>query len=169
MLQTIRDRLTGWVATIVILVIGVALIITFGNMDTNIVGNTFAARVNGEEIPAIEFREVLQNQEQRLQATYGGEIPEALRAELADGVLESLMRQRLIKQYTEYTGYRVSDQVVADSIRAIPAFQLGGEFSNVSYEAMLASQGLTLIAFEQDQRSALKVRQLQEGIIKSAF
>jgi peptidyl-prolyl cis-trans isomerase D len=169
MLQTIRDRLTGWVATIVILVIGVALIITFGNMDTNVVGNTFAARVNGEEIPAIEFREVLQNQEQQLQAAYGGEIPDTLRAELADGVLESLMRQRLIKQYVKHTGYRVSDQVVADYIRAISAFQLGGEFSNVSYEALLVSEGLTPIAFEQDQRSALEVRQLQEGIINSAF
>ncbi len=169
MLQTIRDRLTGWVATIIILVIGVALVITFGNMETNAVTNTFAARVNGEEIPAIEFREIFQNQEQQLQATYGSEIPDALRAELADGVLESLMRQRLIKQYTKFTGYRVSDQVVADSIRAIPAFQLGGEFSSVSYEALLASEGLTPIAFEQDQRSALEVRQLQDGIINSAF
>ncbi len=169
MLQTIRDRLTGWVATIVILVIGVALVITFGNMDTSAVANSFAARVNGEEIPAIEFREVLQNQEQQLQATYGSEIPDALRAELVDGVLESLMRQRLIKQYTKYTGYRVSDQVVADSIRAISAFQLGGEFSNVSYEALLASEGLTPTAFERDQRSVLEVRQLQEGIINSAF
>ena len=169
MLQTIRDRLTGWVATIVILIIGVALVITFGNMDTSAVANSFAARVNGEEIPAIEFREVLQNQEQQLQATYGSEIPDALRAELVDGVLESLMRQRLIKQYTKYTGYRVSDQVVADSIRAIPAFQLGGEFSNVSYEALLASEGLTPTAFERDQRSVLEVRQLQEGIINSAF
>ena len=169
MLQTIRDRLTGWVATIIILVIGVALVITFGNMETNAVTDTLAARVNGEEIPAIEFREIFQNQEQQLQATYGSEIPDALRAELADGVLESLMRQRLIKQYTKFTGYRVSDQVVADSIRAIPAFQLGGEFSSVSYEALLASEGLTPTAFEQDQRSALEVRQLQDGIINSAF
>ena len=169
MLQTIRDRLTGWVATIIILVIGVALVITFGNMDTNIVANSFAARVNGEEISTVEFRDVLQRQEQQWQTTYRGEIPESLRVEIADGVLESLMRQRLINQYAKYTGYRVSDQVVADYIRAIPAFQLGGEFSSTSYDALLASQGLTPTAFERDQRSALQVRQLQEGIVNSAF
>ena len=169
MLQTIRERLTGWIAGIIIGVIGLALVIGFGNMEMSSVADTFAARVNGEEIPTIEFREVLQNREQQLQATYGGEIPVALRVELADGVLESLMRQRLIKQYTKDTGYRVSDEVVADSIRALPAFQLGGEFSNLSYEALLASEGLTPIAFEQDQRSVLEIRQLQEGIINSAF
>lgn len=169
MLQTIRERLTGWVATIIILVIGLALVISFGNMNTSIVANTFAARVNGDEILTFEFRDALQNQEQQWQAAYRSEIPDSLRNELADAVLESLVRQRLIKQYAKYTGYGVSDRVVADYIRATPAFQLGGEFSTASYEALLASQGLTRTTFELDQRSALRVRQLQEGIINSAF
>ena len=124
MLQTIRERLTGWVATIIILVIGLALVISFGNMNTSIVANTFAARVNGDEILTFEFRDALQNQEQQWQAAYRSEIPDSLRNELADAVLESLVRQRLIKQYAKYTGYGVSDRVVADYIRAIPAFQL---------------------------------------------
>ncbi|SVE36439.1 uncharacterized protein METZ01_LOCUS489293, partial [marine metagenome] len=143
MLQTIRDRLTGWIATIIIVVIGLALVISFGNMNTSSVGNTFAARVNGYEIPAFEFRDVLQNQEQQWQAAYGVEIPDSLRIEIAKEVLESLVRQRLLKQYSEYNGYGVSDRVVADYIRAVPAFQLGGEFSTASYESLLSSQGLT--------------------------
>lgn len=169
MLQTIRDRLTGWVATIIILVIGVALVISFGNMNTSSVANTFAARVNGDEIPTFEFRDVLQNQEQQWQAAYGVEIPDSLRIEIAKEVLEALVRQRLLQQYSENNGYGVSDPVVADYIRAAPAFQLGGEFSTVSYESLLSSQGLTRTTFEEDQRLALQVRQLQEGIINSAF
>ena len=169
MLQTIRDRLTGWVATIIILVIGVALVISFGNMNTSSVANTFAAQVNGDEIPTFEFRDVLQNQEQQWQAAYGVEIPDSLRIAIAKEVLESLVLQRLLKQYSENNGYGVSDRVVADYIRAAPAFQLGGEFSTVSYESLLSSQGLTRTTFEEDQRLALQVRQLQEGIINSAF
>ena len=36
MLQTIRDRLTGWVAVAILLIIALALVVTFGNMNSDV-------------------------------------------------------------------------------------------------------------------------------------
>ena len=51
MLQSIRNRLTGWVAIGFIILIGVPLALTFGTGDLTTGGSNYAARVNGEEIP----------------------------------------------------------------------------------------------------------------------
>ncbi|MGI9308239.1 MAG: peptidyl-prolyl cis-trans isomerase, partial [Gammaproteobacteria bacterium] len=66
-------------------------------------------------------------------------------------------------------GYRIGDQAVAEHIRAIPQFQVGGEFSELGYKSLLDSQGISALLFESEQRDALAARQFQEGIVNSSF
>lgn len=169
MLQTIRERLTGWVAAAVILVIGLALVVSFGNMSTDATGVNFAARVNGEDIPLLEFRQVYQNQLQRQQELLRGEFSPALERQLKQNVLEGMIQNRVLAQYAYERGYRVSDQQLAQFISTVPAFQVGGAFSRESYIATLASQGLTPEVFEAEQRRQMAIAQLQNGIVSSAF
>jgi peptidyl-prolyl cis-trans isomerase D len=169
MLQTIRERLTGVVAFFIIAIIAVALVISFGNMDAGIGTGRFAARVNGEDIPLLDYRQVYQNQLIRQQELYQGELPAELEAQLQRNVLEGMVRNRLVGQYVRDHGYRVGDQQVAAYIRSLPAFQVGGEFSSQSYIATLSSQGLTPEIFERDQRVNLEISQLQNGLVESAF
>ncbi|MAB62403.1 MAG: hypothetical protein CMK67_04605, partial [Pseudoalteromonas sp.] len=43
MLQTIREKLTGWFAIIILGAIALTLVITFGNIDTGFTGASTAA------------------------------------------------------------------------------------------------------------------------------
>jgi peptidyl-prolyl cis-trans isomerase D len=169
MLQTIRDRLTGTVAVVFLLLIGVALVVSFGNMSTDVASANVAAVVNGEEIPMIRFREVYQDQLARQQENLQGEVPEFLQVQLQRNVLEGLVRNRVLAQYASDRGYRVDDQRVAAYIRSRPAFQVNGEFSQQSYIALLSSEGISPEAFENDQRTALEIGELQAGIVSSNF
>ena len=49
------------------------------------------------------------------------------------------------------------------------AFKVGGQFSKPAYDATLAAQGISPMAFEQEQQSLLAVSQLQQGLEESSF
>ena len=169
MLQTIRDKLTGWVAIIVILIIGLALLISFGNMNMDAATGQFAARVNGDEIAMLEYREAFQAQLLRQQEAFQGELPAPLQEQLQRNVLEGLVQQKVLAQFIDEEGYRVDDQRVAAFIRNQPAFQVGGEFASQAYIALLANQGLTPELYEERTRRALQINQVQTGLLESAF
>ena len=169
MLQTIRERFTGVVALLVIGAIGLTLVISFGNMDAGVATGSFAARVNGEEIPVQEFQRAWQTELLRQQERIQGELPAELQTQIQRTVLDRMVANRLVAQYARDEGYRVDNQRVAAMIRSVPNFQVGGEFSRDSYIAVLASQGLTPDEFERDQRLQLEISQLQNGLLASSF
>lgn len=169
MLQVIREKFTGPIAFAVIGAIGITLVISFGNMDTGGATGTFAAEVNGEEIPILDYQRVVQNELVRQQEAFQGEYPEAMQDQLERNVLESLIRNEVLTQYVRDRGYRVNAERVKNFIRSQSVFQVGGEYSYESYVAVLSSQGLTPERFERDQQAALEVGQLENGIVGSAF
>lgn len=169
MLQTIRDRLTGWVAVVFLGLIGLTLVVSFGNMTTDVASANVAATVNGEEIPMIRFRDVYQEQLVRQQEAFQGELPEFLQQQLQRNVLEGLVREQVMAQYTSDSGYRADDQRLAAYIRSLPAFQLDGEFSQQSYIALLSSNAIAPEEFERQQRTVLQIGELQGGVVSSDF
>jgi peptidyl-prolyl cis-trans isomerase D len=169
MFQTIREKLTGWVAIAVIAVIGIPLVISMGNMDAGSTGSNLAARVNGEEISKVEFDRVFRSQLLAQQQSLRGELPAGAEDQLKRNVLDSLVLTRAITQYAESAGYRVGDDRVAEHIRQLPVFQVGGKFSRPAYEGALATQGIAPATFETEQRQLLAVSQLQDGLAASAF
>ena len=62
MLQKIRDRFTGIAAVAIVGAIGLAMTITLVERRTFTGSGNFAARVNGEEIPLTDYRQVAQRQ-----------------------------------------------------------------------------------------------------------
>ena len=48
MLQTIRERLTGWVAVVILGLVALTLVLTFGAIDTGFTAAGTAATVNGK-------------------------------------------------------------------------------------------------------------------------
>jgi len=169
MLEAIRTHLTGWVATVILGVIALALVISFGNMDSGVNPESVVAEVNGEKIFIADYRQTLDAQIQRYQEASGQELPPALKAQLGKTVLDGMINNRLLLQYVDESGYRISDSMVAASIRSIPAFNVDGEFSQQTYEALLLSQGLNPQAFERLRRRALETEQFQQSIAGTAF
>jgi len=176
MLQTIHDKITGWIAGIVILLIAVPFM--FWGIDVGFGAANYAAKVDSDylpfwrpatKIPLQEVSRAYQNQLARLQKAYGGDVPPEQRAELQDRLLESYIRNEILNQRTSALGYRVSDAEVLKSYEEIPQFQIDGKFSQDVATRLLQSQGISPAAFEADQRRELQVSQLQDGIAVSAF
>lgn len=169
MLQNIRDRFTGVLAVVIIGAIAVALTITLVDTATITRTGTFAARVNGEDIPMADYRQVYEaNLAQQQQATRAELSPELV-DQLRRNVIEGMIRNRVVAQYVRDNGYRVSDQGVIAHIQAMPVFQIDGKFSRDSYLAALAGQAISTTTFENEQRATLEIRQLQDGVVESSF
>jgi len=74
MLQNIREKLQGWLAVGMLLAIGIPLALSFVSTDFTVTGSGFAARVNGEEIPKVDFERVYQNRLVAEQEAAKGEL-----------------------------------------------------------------------------------------------
>jgi peptidyl-prolyl cis-trans isomerase D len=168
MLQRIHDSLGKWIVVIVLGLIAFSFI--FWGVDFGLTGvTTFAAKVNGEDVPVTEFDRALQERQNQYQQIYRTELPEDVRRELRRAVVEDLVRETALKQRVDEQGYRASDERLTQSIRDIAAFQVAGEFSLDVYRGQLANAGLTPTAFEELQRESLAIGDLQSGIADSTF
>jgi peptidyl-prolyl cis-trans isomerase D len=169
MLERIRERLQGPVAIAIIVIIAVPLAVTFGNMDAGTSGSNTAADVNGEPIVKAEFQRVVQSEIASREQTRRDQIPEAEQQEIRKQALDQLVRNRVVTQFVRDSGFRVGNLQLADHIRKMQAFQVGGAFSQPGYESALAGQGLSKDQFEEEQRAFLSLTQLQDGLLQSAF
>jgi len=169
MLQTIREKLTGWAAIAVILVIGVPLVLSFVGGDYTFTGSRFAARVNGEDIPAVEYQRAYQNRLLAEQQAARDELTKDVEQRLKQEALDGLVLNRVINQYVRDAGFRVTPSRVIDRVRNMDVFKVGGQFSRPAYDAALAAQGISPAAFEQEQQSILAASQLQQGLEESSF
>ena len=169
MLQNIREKLQGGFAVAMLLAIGVPLALTFVNSDFTATGSGFAARVNGEDIPAVDFQRVYQNRLVAEQQAAKGELPPEAQEQLKRQSLDGLVLNRVVTQYVRNTGFRVSSAQVIDYVRSLPVFQVGGQFSKLVYDNILSTQGISPTAFEKEQQSLLALRQLQDGLVESSF
>ena len=169
MLQTIREKFTGWIAALIIGAISVALVISFGNMNQTPLEDDVVITVNDKEITLIDYREEYTSQLLQFQEVFGNEIPESLEFTIQESATENLIMKTLLNDYVDAQGYRVSPEYVAELITANPNFQLGEGFNRENYQAILTSQGISQSQYEQDLRIQLQIDQLRRGLIESSF
>lgn len=167
MLQQFREGAGRWVAVIILGLIAVAFI--FWGVNPTIMGTTFAAKVNGEDVSLAEFERQVQDQQTQYQELYRLEISDDLRRELRLQVLERLVRNEALAQRVGSEGYAISNERLTETIRSRPEFQVDGEFSFQVYQSMLTYQGLSMSLFEEQQRGQLQLLELQNGVASSAF
>jgi peptidyl-prolyl cis-trans isomerase D len=176
MLQTIHDKITGWVAGIVIAPIALAFI--FWGINVGFGTKTYAAKVASSDwpwwkaspkIPVEEVRRAYQNQLAQYQQQLRKDVPADLRTELQQNLLEAFIRNEILTQHSTSLGYRVSDAQVLKSYEEIPQFQIDGKFSAEAAKRLLEGQGMSLATFEAEQRRSLQNAQLQNGLAVSAF
>src|SRR5688572_9258483 len=127
MLQNIGDKIKGtgegggrahrWVWY---LIIGVLALVFFAWGPTTVVDLSFgqsdyAAKVNGEKIPAAELNDQWQRQLPELSAAFGGELSEEQRTEFQRQLVADAVRRVATAQHARKIGLKVSD---ADAGRA---------------------------------------------------
>ncbi|HVJ30780.1 MAG TPA: SurA N-terminal domain-containing protein [Gammaproteobacteria bacterium] len=169
MLQKIHDSFGRWVIVVILGLIAFTFIFWGVGNDFVSGGSQFAAKVNGDTIPMLEFDRTLQQRQNQYQQIYRTELPEDVRRELRRTVIEQLVQQTTLKQRVEEQGYRASNERVSQAIRDIAAFQVDGEFNFQQYQGLLANNSLSPAMFEAQQREELEVGDLTDGIALSSF
>lgn len=167
MLQTIRDKITGWVAGIFLGAI--AVVFVFWGIDFQSSSGNFAAKVDGERIPVETVRRAWQQRQSQLQQMLRNELPPEMAKAQQTALLDQYIQQTLLTQRANEFGYRVSDEALAKRVMEIPQFQVDGKFSQDRYNALLRSNGTTETRFEADLQAELLLQQLQNAVVDSAF
>lgn len=167
MLQTIRDKITGWVAGLFLGAIGIVFV--FWGIDFQSGADTFAAKVDGERIPAETVRRAWQQRQSQLQQMLRNELPPEMAKAQQTALLDQYIQQTLLTQRANDLGYKVSDEALAKRVMEMPEFQVDGKFSADRYNGLLRANGLTEARFEADLQAELLLQQLQSAVIDSAF
>ncbi|HEY4367230.1 MAG TPA: SurA N-terminal domain-containing protein [Steroidobacteraceae bacterium] len=167
MLQTIRDGTSGWVAKFFLGAIAVVFVFWGLNFESSTA--TFAAKVDGEKIPVETVQRAWQQRQSQLQQMMRGELPPELVKQQQQALLDEFVRTHLLTQRANEFGYRVSDEELARQITEFPELQVDGKFSRDRYAMLLRQQGRTEPQFERELRGDLAIRQIQSGVVDSAF
>ncbi len=166
-MKIFRETAGRWIAGVILALIAVSFV--FFGVDFSLTGQTFAARVNGEEIPRQLYQQELQATQNQYQQLYQTELTEDLAQQLRRSVIERMIQGEALRQRVADLGYRVSDERLSEYIRSIDAFNVGGEFSMDVYRALLRNQGMSTTGFEAEQRAQLALQDLQTGVAASSF
>jgi peptidyl-prolyl cis-trans isomerase D len=193
MLQKLRDKTSGWIATVVL---GL-LIIPFAFVGVNEYatggGDDSVATVKAppawwssapawwpvsmlwqeETVGLQEFRDRFElartNQRQALDDAFDPREFETQENKLQ--VLQQLVDEKVLMLNSRRTGVVVGDVAVRDAIASEPAFQVEGKFDPARYALMLSSQtpAMTPARFEQEQRDRMQMALIPQAIAESDF
>ncbi len=167
MLQKIHDKLTGWLAYLILGAI--AMVFVFWGINWSLGAPDYAAKVNGQTIPVNEVREAYQEQLAKLDRQANGSVDEAARAALKKQVIEGFVANEALITRVDSLGYRVSDADVLAAESQIPAFQVAGKFDEAHAVALLKAEGRSIPQIEQMIRRQIQLRQLDEAMRSSSF
>jgi peptidyl-prolyl cis-trans isomerase D len=120
------------------------------------------AEVDGKPITLGEFNNARRDQLEQYRQMLGSQFdPAAIDTPVfRQDLLNTLIDQRVLGAAAARGRYSVSDDALRNTIAAIPAVQVNGQFSPERYRQVLASQGLTPNDFELGLRRDLVLRQV---------
>jgi peptidyl-prolyl cis-trans isomerase D len=167
MLQSIHDKLKGWVAGVVLGAI--ALVFVFWGINWTLSAPTYAAKVNGTEISSNEVRQTYQQQLAQMERQSNVPLDDAMRNEIKRRVLDEYVNSEALVTRADDLGYRVSDSELLAEMSKVPAFQVDGKFDQAHALAVLNAQGRSVSEIEGLFRRDAKLRQLDTALNASSF
>lgn len=172
MLQTLRDKLQGWIAGVIV---GL-LIIAFGlwgiesylgsGGQSNVV-----AKVNGVAITQAQWDSAYERLRNVLQAQRQSPLVlnQTAQAELRQEALQQLITSQVLTQAALKAGYRVTQSQIDDIVTQMSEFKVNGYFSPERFQQILSAMGYTQEQFLTDLSNSMLVDQVKLGIVSTAF
>ena len=167
MLQSIHDKLKGWLAGVVLGAI--ALVFVFWGINWTLSAPNYAAKVNGSEVSANEVRQSYQQQLAQVERQSNGPISDNQRSEIKRRVLDEYVSSEALITRANSLGYRVSDDELLAAMSKVPVFQVDGKFDKAHAVAVLRSQGRSILEIEMMFRRDAKLQQLDSALTMSSF
>jgi peptidyl-prolyl cis-trans isomerase D len=167
MLQSIHDKLKGWLGQAVMGAI--ALVFVFWGINWTLSAPNYAAKVNGTEISPNEVRQAYQQQLAQMERMSNRPLDDAMRNEIKRRVLDQYVSSEALVSRADELGYRVSDEELLAEMSKVPAFQVDGKFDQAHALAILNAQGRSVSEIEGLFRRDAKLRQLDSALSTSSF
>jgi peptidyl-prolyl cis-trans isomerase D len=161
--------------TIVIKVVFIIIVLSFigtmflvwgkGSDGTGRSGG-YAAKVDGSRIGLDEYQNALQRLRSIYQQIYGQSLSSEMEKfmGLRRIALDNLIDNRLALKEAKSMGIKVSDDDVAKSIEAVPAFQKDGKFDFNLYQQLLKGSRITPRDFEAGQKEELTLQKVRQAV-----
>jgi peptidyl-prolyl cis-trans isomerase D len=170
MLQTIRDKTTGWLATAIVALLIVPF--AFWGINYYFTGGTepSVAQVNNADIKYNQFQRTYANYRQQMQTMMGNKVLDPADEEfLKQQALDMLIDSELVNQVTRKIGLAASDDQVRETIKNIDVFKGEEGFSKEFYQRAVSSLGMPPAAYEEQMRLDIMSEQLQSAVVESEF
>ena len=168
MLQSIHDKLKGWVAGVVLGAIG--LVFVFWGINRTLSAPTYAAKVNGTEISANEVRQAYQQQLAQIQRQSNVPLDDAMRNEIKQRVLDRIRGERGIGHARRRFGLSSQRFAVARrKWRRCPLCKWTENSTTAHALAVLNAQGRSPAEIEELFRHDAKLQQLDRALSASSF
>ena len=184
MLQNIRDKTSGWIATAILGSIIIIFGLGFGIQDfLSPQVNNYAAVIEGdglflgfrkphEEISPDQFRTRFEQERQRQMSAQGEAFDnakfEAMESKRA--ILDKLIDEKLIIFAAQQKGLNISDSVLASAVKKMPEFQNEqGAFDVLKYKTFLAGNGLTEVQADRIIRDGIQRQMVLGTIVNSSM
>lgn len=182
MLQSIREKTSGWIASIILGLI--ILTMAFFGVESYLTPNieTYAAKIEGpakfwvfgkqhHEVSQDEFRKRFEQARQQQRQTLGENFKatEFEKTENKRLILDQLIDETLLTLVSERDGLVLPKSVIQKEIMRVEAFQVNGKFDKNQYQLVLQSQNMTSQQFEQLVRADLMQKFLPSELASSAF
>jgi len=132
---------------------------------------TWAARVNGEQVTATDFSNEYANRFRSMSSQRGGKYTteNAKRDNLKSETLDALVDRELVAQAAPAIGVTVTDDELAAEIQKSPQFQQDGKFDYDYYKRLVEnSYGMSLPRFEALYRRDLVRSRVIDAVIGGA-
>jgi len=167
MLQSIHDKMTGWLGYA--LLGAIALVFTLWGINWTLGAPTYAAKVNGSEVSINEVREAYQQQLSQAERQTDGGLNDTQRNDIKKQVMDQYVNSEAVITRVDKLGYRVTDGELLSAMSQVPAFQVDGKFDLSHAIAVLKSQGRSVPEIEAMFRRDVELRQLDLALNVSSF
>jgi len=171
MLTRIRERATGWIAWILVIIITVPFALWGINSYLEGLNRIDVAVVNGHEIDFATYQNAVTERRRALLQTLGRNVDPSYFSTTAfkELVLNELIDEILIQEDIREHSYRISDAQLARHIQSTPEFLRDGNFDRGQYEDLVRRIGYSVAQFEALQRQRLSAEQIRRGFSDTPF
>ena len=171
MLMQIRERASGIVAYIIVILISIPFALWGIQEYLGGGSDQIVAEVGSTEITKRIFDNQVQEQRRRLRSLLGQSFDELYQDEniLKQSVLDDLIENTLVNDETRNAGYKISNTQLFERIKSVPQFQVDGKFDQARYNQLLESQRRSKVEFEEQLRQEERVNQYQRSVVFSSF
>ena len=166
-LENIRKGLSSSGSTLIVGVLIVGLVATFGNFlgTDNAFSNQKVLEINGQDISIQEFS----LEANRLNSIFSNQEISLEQDQVTQIAQDSLIQRILLAQQSDDNGFYVTESFVKEIIQADPTFTRDGVFNLDVFRGFLLRSGLGAEEFQNILNTQYKSIQLNEALNASAF